>query len=237
MAIDRTRPLRDAIQQISCPMTSLRIGLLGGTFDPVHYGHLAMAEAAIRRFQLQAVYFVTAVNPPHKSHTTCANFLDRHAMVALALIHKPKMVPSSLEYGRSGKSYSIDTVRQLNREFENRAEIFFLMGMDAFLELPAWKDYRLLIRYCNFVVYPRPGSDGESVGNRLPRSLLKRVFQIPNGAPVAVHPGHRIYLIKDFSNRISSTEIRGRVRQGGSLERVVPKAVSEYIDRTRLYLS
>ena len=218
-------------------MTSLRIGLLGGTFDPVHYGHLAMAEAAIRRFRLQAVYFVTAVNPPHKSDTTCANFLDRHAMVALALIRKTKMVPSSLEYGRSGKSYSIDTVRQLSRKFENRAEIFFLIGMDAFLELPTWKDYRLLIEYCSFVVYPRLGSDGESIGDRLPRSLLNRVFQVPKDAPVAVHPGHRIYLINDFLNQLSSTEIRGLVQQGRSLERVVPKAVCEYIERTRLYLS
>jgi nicotinate-nucleotide adenylyltransferase len=218
-------------------MTPLRIGLLGGTFDPIHYGHLAMAETAIRRFRLQTVFFVTAVNPPHKCHMTHANFLDRHAMVALALVRKPKMVPSSLEYGHSGKSYSIDTVRQLKREVGDRAEIFFLIGMDAFLELPTWKDYRLLIDYCSFVVYPRPGSEGHSVEDRLPRSLLERVFQVPKGASVAVHPGHRIYLIKDFSSLVSSTEVRGRVHQEGSLQRVVPKAVSEYIGKTKLYLS
>ncbi len=218
-------------------MTPLRIGLLGGTFDPVHYGHLAMAETAIRRFRLQTVYFVTAVNPPHKCRTTHANFLDRHAMVALALFRKPKMVPSSLEYGGSGKSYSIDTVRQLKREVGDRAEIFFLIGMDAFLELPTWKDYRLLINYCSFVVYQRSGSEGQSVGDRLPRSLLERVFQVPKGATVAIHPGHRIYLIKDFSSQASSTEVRGRVHQGGSLQRLVPKAVSEYIGKAKLYLS
>ena len=217
-------------------MTPLRIGLLGGTFDPVHHGHLAMAETAIRRFKLQTVYFVTAVNPPHKCYTTHANFLDRHAMVALALMHKPKMVPSSLEYGRSGKSYSIDTVRQLKRKIGDRAEIFFLIGMDAFLELPTWKDYRLLIDYCSFVVYPRPDSEGLSGVDRFPQSLLEKVLEIPKGAPAPVHAERRVYLIKDFSSRASSTEVRERVRRGGSLQRLVPKAVSEYIDKSELYL-
>ena len=219
------------------PKTPVRIGLLGGTFDPVHYGHLAMAESAIHRFKLQTVYFVTAVNPPHKSRTTHASFFDRHAMVALALVRKPKMVASTLEYGRPGKSYSIDTVRQLWRTVGDRSEIFFLIGMDAFLELPTWKDYRRLIDYCSFVVYSRPGCEGPSDGTRLPRFLLERVSQVPKGTSVATHPEHGIYLIGDFSSHVSSTEIRGRVQRGGSLQKLVPEAVSEYIRKARLYLS
>ena len=218
-------------------MKSLRVGLLGGTFDPVHYGHLAMAETAIRRFKLQKVYFVTAVNPPHKSHKTHASFLDRHAMVALALVHRPKMVPSSLEYGRRGKSYSIDTVRQLKRDLGDRADVFFLIGMDAFLELPTWKDYHHLIEYCSFVVFARPGVKEQSLADRLPEDLLKKIFPVPKGQPVAVASSQRIYMIRDFSTQVSSTDVRKRIHRGMSLQRWVPRVVGEYISKAKLYIS
>jgi nicotinate-nucleotide adenylyltransferase len=215
----------------------LRVGLLGGTFDPVHNGHLAMAEAGIRLFRLDAVYFVTSVNPPHKSHRTQVNFLDRHAMVALALMHRPQMVPSSLEYGRPGNSYSIDTVRQFQRDLGDRAEIFFLIGMDAFLELPTWKDYHRLTDYCSFIVYARLGFDEKLLRKRLPRELVRKIAPVVKAKTFAVGTGRKIYLVRGFSNSISSTAIRQRVQQGNSLAGLVPPAVGEYIRKVRLYLS
>lgn len=218
-------------------MTPFRVGLLGGTFDPVHYGHLAMAESGIRRFKLQRVYFVTAVDPPHKSHRTHASFLDRHAMVALALVHRSRMVPSTLEYGRPGKSYSIDTVRLLKRILGDQAEVFFLIGIDAFLELPTWKDYHHLIDYCSFVVFARPGFKEETMRDRLPGTLLEKICRVPQGKSVVVVPNQRIYLVGDFCSPISSTVVRKQVRCGGLLRRLVPKAVTEYICKAGLYRS
>lgn len=212
------------------------MGLLGGTFDPVHNGHLAMAEAGIRLFRLDAVYFVTAVNPPHKSHQTRANLLDRHAMVALALMHRPRMVPSSLEYGRPGNSYSIDTVRQFQRDLGDRAEIFFLIGMDAFLELPTWKEYHRLTDYCSFIVYARLGFDEKLLQKRLPRELVRKIAPVLKAKTFAAGTGRKIHLVRGFSNSISSTAIRQRVQQGNSLAELVPPAVGEYIRKVRLYL-
>jgi nicotinate-nucleotide adenylyltransferase len=213
------------------------VGLLGGTFDPVHNGHLAMAEVGIRLFRLDTVYFVTSVNPPHKSCQTQANFLDRHAMVGLALLRRPRMVPSSLEYGRPGNSYSIDTVRQFQRDLGDRAEIFFLIGMDAFLELPTWKDYHCLTEYCSFIVYARPGFDERLVGKRLPRALVKKIRPALKNKIFAAGPVKKIYLVRGFSNHISSTAIRHRVQKGNSLVGLVPPAVNEYIRKVRLYRS
>jgi nicotinate-nucleotide adenylyltransferase len=215
----------------------LRVGLLGGTFDPVHNGHLAMADAGIRLFQFDIVYFVTSVSPPHKSRQTQANFLDRHAMVALALLGRPRMVPSSLEYGRPGVSYSIDTVRQLRRDLGVKTEIYFLIGMDAFLELPTWKEYQRLIDYCRFVVYTRPGFDEGTLQMRLPRALVEKIAPVPKTKTIAAEPEKRIYLIRGFSNHVSSTAIRKRVQQGSSLAGFVPPAVREYIHKAGLYHS
>ena len=104
----------------------MRLGLLGGTFDPIHLGHLELAKTALRVAQLDAIHFVTSVKPPHKSERTHANFLDRHAMVALALKGDSRLIPSSVEFDREGKSYSIDTVQQLKQLSGGNTEIFFL---------------------------------------------------------------------------------------------------------------
>ncbi|MCI0419146.1 MAG: nicotinate-nucleotide adenylyltransferase [Acidobacteria bacterium] len=215
----------------------MRLGLLGGTFDPIHLGHLELAETAIRVAQLNAIYFVTSVKPPHKSEKTHANFLDRHAMVALALKGDLKLIPSSLEFDREGKSYSIDTVLQLQQMAGGASEIFFLIGLDAFLELPTWKEYHRFPELCSFIVFARPGYDEERLTQDLPDAF--RPQPIGSGSRAALVPrgAHGLFLLKDFANPISSTDIRRSVRAGSSIRPWVSVDVEEYILKTKLYLS
>lgn len=214
----------------------MRLGLLGGTFDPIHLGHLELAKTALHVARLDAVYFVTSVNPPHKSEKTQANFLDRHAMVALALKGDSRLIPSSVEFDREGKSYSIDTVLQLKQLSGGNAEIFFLIGLDAFIELPTWKEYYRFSELCSFIVFGRPGFP-ETLMQDLPEVL--RPKPIGNGEETAVlTEGDRgFFFLKDFSNPLSSTEIRSAIRAGVSIHETVPPEVEEYILKTKLYLN
>jgi nicotinate-nucleotide adenylyltransferase len=215
----------------------LRFGLLGGTFDPVHSGHLEIAETAIRVASLDAVYFVTSVHPPHKSEKTQANFLDRHAMVALALSGNPKLIPSSLEYDRMGKSYSIDTVRRFKESSGPSSQFFFLIGMDAFLELSTWKDYQRFPDLCSFLVFARPGFDQGELARILPEDFQAQGLGRSTREALANTGDTGIFVLTDFSNPISSTEIRERVRTGQPIRDWVPTQVEEYISKTRLYLN
>lgn len=215
----------------------MRLGLLGGTFDPIHLGHLELAKTALRVAQLDAIYFVTSVKPPHKSERTHANFLDRHAMVALALTGDSRLIPSSVEFDREGKSYSIDTVQQLKQLSGGNTEIFFLIGLDAFVELPTWKEYHRFSELCSFIVFGRPGYDPEHLTQDLPETLRPKPIGNDTGMLALAGSGRGFYLLKDFINPLSSTEIRSAVRAGRSIRQWVPPEVEEYILKTKLYLN
>jgi nicotinate-nucleotide adenylyltransferase len=210
---------------------------LGGTFDPIHNGHLELAETAVRLAKLDAVYFVTSFDPPHKNRKALANFLDRHAMVALAVIDHTLLIPSSMEYGRSGKSYSVDTVRQLGHDLGVSTQIFFLIGMDAFLEIRSWKEYRVLPDLCSFIIFSRPGLQRKDLEDKLPETFRNKLFPISEAAGVQHQNENCCYLVDDFSSPISSTEIRNEVRSGRSISAWVPEGVSKYIEKTKLYSS
>ncbi len=214
---------------------SLRVGLLGGTFDPVHQGHIEMAEAALRMARLDAVHFVTSIDPPHKSEKTQANFLDRHAMVALALARRSQMIPSSREYSRPGKSYSIDTVREFMESFGQMAKVFFLIGIDAFLEISSWKDYNLFPQLCTFIIFARPGFDEKQLESRLPKPFLDSLFPLERESDYLEVPRNTLYLLRQFSNSISSTEIRKHIHLGKPISGWVPETVEEFIHKTKLY--
>lgn len=216
---------------------SLRVGLLGGTFDPVHNGHVEVAQTALRMARLDAVYFVTSVDPPHKSKKTRANFLDRHAMVALALACKPQLIPSSIEFERPGKSYSVDTVRQLKESLGNSTKIFFLIGIDAFQDITSWKEYSALPELCSFLIFARPGFATKDLVGKLPKVFLRRMFSVSRESEFLETQENGFYLLEEFSNRISSTEIRNQVQLGRSISEWVPESVAEYIYKTKLYLA
>ena len=213
----------------------VRIGLLGGTFDPIHRGHLQLAQAALRVAGLEQVHLVTSVRPPHKTRRTEANFLDRHAMVALAAMDHPRLVPSSLEHGREGNSYSVDTIRQFKQWRGTASEVFFILGIDTFLDISSWKDFERLPQLCRFLVFARPGFDENQLALRIPEGFLKSVCVIDDRNPISLDPRRRCYLYREFSIEISSSEIRERIRRGQPVEDMLPPAVLEYIEKNHLY--
>lgn len=197
----------------------MRIGILGGTFDPPHIGHLVIAEEARVKLSLAKVYFVPARQPPHKMDEPVSPLADRVAMLRLALDDSPFFVLSLVEANRPGPSYTVDTVRQLNAEFPPATELFFIMGMDSLADLPTWHKPNDLIEMCHLAVLKRPGysADLEGLERRIP-GIKSKVLFIP--APEL---------------EISSSDLQGRVRRGLSIHYMVPDGVADYIVQHHLY--
>lgn len=193
-----------------------RLGIMGGTFDPIHYGHLVTAEAARTRFRLDQVVFVPSGRPPHKSNGT-TDASDRLVMTQMAIVTNPGFSLSDIEARREGYSYSIDTVREFFDIYGPELELFFITGADAILSIPTWKDAADLLNMCTFIAASRPGFDLAEL-NKLPLAWLERIrlFEIPALA-------------------ISSTDIRRRVKQGDSIKYLLPEPVEHYILRYGLY--
>jgi len=212
------------------------IALFGGSFDPIHIGHLAVARAALRRFQLDEVHFIPAGRPPHKLKHELAAFGHRYAMAALACADHPRFVPSLADAGDlTGRhaSYSIDTVRHYREQLGPRDRLYFLVGADAFLEIPTWKRYEALLESCDFIVVSRPGYGLEALRLVIPPKLL---------APTPARDRHRIvlrktsvYFLDTVASHVSATEIRRRRQRGQSIHGLVPMRVEEYILKQALY--
>ena len=153
----------------------MNIALFGGTFDPVHAGHVQAARAALRKFRLDQVLFIPTGNPPHKYGDRLTPFAQRFGMVVLACAGDRRLVPSLLEApAPEGKpSYSIDTVRKVRRALQKRDRLFFLIGVDAFLELPSWREHRRLLDLVDFVVVSRPGFDANAIRKVVPETMAR----------------------------------------------------------------
>ena len=212
------------------------IALFGGTFDPIHAGHIAVAQAAQRRFHLDAIHFVVSSRPPHKLKRELTPFPHRYAMVALGCAEHPGFVPSLAEAPPAGGAphvfYSIDTVRKFRREHPDD-HIYFILGADQFLGIPTWRHYEALLDSCDFVVASRPGFRLDALRLVVPPDKLGR----------APHPvAHKIVLRKSVvhmlttvSSHVSSTEVRDRLERGQSIRGLVPARVEEYILGQALY--
>lgn len=212
------------------------MALFGGTFDPIHAGHMAVAEAAQRRFHLDAIYFIPSVRPPHKTRPRLARFFHRYAMVALACAEHPKFLPSLAEAPVDGAPprvcYTIDTVRKFHHEHPSD-HLFFILGADQFLEIPAWKSYDSLLDSCDFIVASRPGFRLDALRLVVPPEKLGRA---------ETHDPHKIvlrksvvHLLATVASHVSSTEIRERVEGRQSIRGLVPARVEEYILGQALY--
>jgi nicotinate-nucleotide adenylyltransferase len=213
-----------------------RLGLFGGTFNPIHYGHLRSAEEVCDALGLTRLWFIPAGQPPHKAGQEVTPFAVRLEMTRLAVGDHPVMEVSDLEGRRPGRSYSIETLRQIRREMGEAWELYFIIGLDAVLEIATWKDYQDLFTLSHFVVLDRPGYDRR----RLEEVLLREVrpqFRPLVGERGFQHPsGHKLVFQETTLLDISGTSIRNLVRQGRSVRYLLPEAVRRYIFTHNLYI-
>lgn len=220
------------------------VALYGGSFDPVHLGHLAVARKAAERFHLERVYFVPADVQPLKAHQPVTNFYHRHAMLALALQGEPRFLPSLLEAPEivraSGQpaSYTVDTVRRMRARLDPATRLYFLIGMDAFQHIAKWRAPVELLRSAEFIVASRPGFPLQDVLRALPDELRPSQSQARKVQETGSLVSHRVtlHLLPDVNEEASATAIRLAARQGVGLEAMVPSAVAEYIAKLKIYV-
>jgi len=212
-------------------MTRRRVGILGGTFDPIHNGHLGVAEAAEAAFGLSRMYVVTANVPPHRRQPVASPF-QRYAMVVLAVGHRTGWRASDMELRLEGPSYTSATLARYQQRGYERKELFFVIGADAFADIATWHDYPHILDAANFAVVSRPGLSVTALANRLP-ALAPRMKRAPFG--VSDTSDTVIFLIDAPTPDVSGTAIRTRREAGESIEGLVPALVQQYIEEHGLY--
>lgn len=209
-----------------------RLGVLGGTFDPVHLGHLAVGRAAAAALTLDDVRLVPSHVPPHRAIGPRASGYHRFAMAALAALGEPGWTVSDVELRRDGPSYSVDTLTAVAAEGWTATQIFFLIGADAFAEIAMWSRYPAVLDLAHFVVVTRPGTTHDDVRARVPALAPRMVAAADVGTRTT--PG--IVLLNAATPDVSSTEIRARAARGASLAGLVTEPVEQYIRRHGLYV-
>jgi nicotinate-nucleotide adenylyltransferase len=212
----------------------MKIGILGGTFNPVHIAHLRIAEEVRERFELERVLFVPAATPPHKPLAGDLPFALRQQMVKLAIAGNPFFTVSDIEGKREGKSYSIDTIHALRAKYPDD-ELFFVIGSDSFLDIGTWRSYGGIFALCNIVVVERPAAVVLSICSSLPLDVLHDFSYFEAEKRLAHHSGHSVYYIRGVPLDISSSAIRRLVRLGQSISYLVPEEVEHFIKEHRLY--
>jgi len=213
-------------------VTTSRIGLLGGTFDPVHTGHLQLAEAALRECRLDRILFIPSASPPHKVGTPITSFAHRLAMLELVSKGNPRFACSAIEGDLPTPSYTIDTLRVLGGLFPGETEFFFIIGVDAFLDFATWKSYRDILRLVNIVIALRNGYTRIQL-----TEFLQSIgyFWQDNSWREEYGGGKEIFVMQTIPGQFSSTKIRKRVKEGILPTRDIPEKVLEYIVKHQLY--
>ncbi|MBA3912658.1 MAG: nicotinate (nicotinamide) nucleotide adenylyltransferase [Acidobacteriales bacterium] len=230
----------------------MNIGLFGGTFDPIHRGHIALAAAAREKFDLGRILLVPTNLPPHR-HEPNASYFHRYAMVALASAGDKTLIPSLLEAPGTGTvagkptkpalapvNYSIDTVRRLKRELKKSDRLFFLIGIDAFREIALWHEAVALLRECEFVVASRPGFSLADVANSLPEAIRPAAHVTKPFAKAAavgdlILTGATVRMLEGVNVPVSSTAVRQSVASRKPIAKFVGDPVADYIKKIGLY--
>jgi len=213
----------------------VRIGILGGTFDPIHLGHLRSAEEICQYLDLERVYLIPSASPPHKTKEPVISFKHRLAMTRLASDSSPLLETMDLEGRRAGHSYSIETLREFHRIFRPDPDLFFILGMDAFLEIRTWKEYKYLFDYAHFVIITRAGFQSHDLMSVL-SGLDVGIKRQEDESDLFVAPsGKTVMLIRTAIMDISSTRIREMVKEDRSIRFLVPGSVRTYIAKKGLY--
>lgn len=200
-----------------------RLGIMGGTFNPIHYGHLVTAEESYYEFSLDIVIFMPSGHPPHKKDGEIAQAEDRYLMTVIATASNPHFFVSRLEIERPGPSYAIDTLRELHQIYGEDIEYFFITGADAILEILTWKDSEKIYEMCSFIAATRPGYS------------LEKFKELSLTSPGKNSKLPKVHFLEVPALAISSTDIRRRVKEGGPIRYLVPDEVANYIYKNGLY--
>jgi nicotinate-nucleotide adenylyltransferase len=212
------------------------LGIFGGTFDPVHCGHLAMARRAVERYELQRMLLVPAWQPPHKKGAMITEWQHRFAMVELACQFMERVQASAVEKQRSGMSFTVETLEHFRGQAGPDVPILFLMGSDSLADLPGWKEHRRLLELAHLVVAPRPGLDRRRSAEALGAGLSSRIVAEEDEHPgPPAEPAGSILWLDWKPVDISGSEIRRRIRAGEEITGLVPAAVAAYISKHRVY--
>jgi len=208
-----------------------RLGLLGGTFDPIHYGHLDAAEAARQTLALDEVWLLPSHVPPHRSQDPVATPFHRFALAALAIADRVTYRVSDIELRRTGRTYTVDTLRSLHEQGWTYSQLFFILGTDAFAEIATWHQYPDVLDAANFVVIARPGTTVGAAVSRtpelLPRVCTPEAFKADNSPQIVV--------VAADTRAVSSTTVRERLRTSQPIDGLVPPAVEHHIVTHHLY--
>jgi len=213
----------------------MKWGLFGGTFDPVHYGHLRCAEEILEMFRLNRIFFIPSARPPHKVETEITPFRHREEMLKLALADNNNFSFSDIEGSRGEKSYSITTVEEIKNRFPKQLELFFILGQDAFQAITSWKDWEKLLGSCHFVVMTRAHYENRGLEDILPAEYAAGFTYQREKEGFVGRNGNVIYFREVTFLDISSSDIRRRVREGSSISYLLPDGVRHYIIQKGIY--
>ena len=200
-----------------------KIGIMGGTFDPVHYGHLVLAEQVRSNLRLDCIYFVPSGDPPHKTDKVITDKYLRYEMVLLATVDNPRFDILDTELKSDKMNYTIDSIREIKKDLGINDEVYFITGADQILNIESWKDYKTLLRENVFIGASRPGYAEDELYKKI--SMLKEELHA------------NIIHIEVPALAISSTDIRNRIREGNTIRYLLPESVEQYIYKHKLYKS
>src|SRR3972149_5224358 len=222
----------------------MSIGVLGGTFNPIHFGHLRVAEEVREEFNLRKIIFVPSAQPPHKSPENIISSNYRKVMAEIAIEGNRFFEISEIEINREGYSYTIDTIHDFKKKYNE--DIYLISGVDTFSEFSTWRSVEELVKSCHFIVASRPGENLENLVNVLSNTVTKRfpsvvftyegirgkcsVFNISCSS-------YKMFSLETTGLDISATAIRKKISEGKSIKYLVPDAVEEYIKEKRLYIT
>jgi nicotinate-nucleotide adenylyltransferase len=211
-----------------------RIGIFGGTFNPIHIGHLRSAEEVCETQGLDRILFVPSATPPHKRADGLVSAAHRLAMVRLAIAGNPRFRVSTIEIERAGRSFSVDTLRAL-RARQPRAHFAFILGIDAFREIATWKDFRSIFALCDLIVTSRPPLPAVALRPALPVAVRSEFCYRRTSGTLEHRTGNQIVFQRLSDLDISASTLRDRLRHGLSIRYLVPTSVDRYIARHGLY--
>lgn len=202
-------------------MANLKYGIMGGTFNPIHYAHLFIADEVLELFNLNKIIFMPTGTPPHK-HNINIDVFQRYSMTKLAVSNNPNFIVSDIEVLNTEISYTVETVKKL-KDAHPEVEFYFITGTDAILQLPNWKEPEKLMKLCKFISVNRPNYIDENLQSKI-KSITDKL-------------GGEIFIVDGPEIDLSSTMIRERVREGKTIRYLLPDSVNNYIIKNRLYMN